>query len=119
VIFLQLIEAQFEETLQRAFLQSSEVLGLLPGGWMQCIADRDFDINIADIEGDLAQIADVLSLRHLRGETEPLQERIGPGEKFALALGLGVGVRFGIRLRERDELCHDLLPSRKVCDCGL
>jgi len=82
------------------------MLGSWPAGRMQSVTDRKCDLNIVDVEGDLAQIIDALSLGHLCGETEQLQERLGPDEKFALTFGLGASMRFGIRLRERDKICH-------------
>src|SRR5215472_10720820 len=86
------------------------MLGSWPAGRIQSVTDRKCDLNIVDVEGDLAQIIDALSLGHLCGEAELLQKRIGPGEKLALALGLGVCVRFGIRLRERYKVRHFISP---------
>src|SRR5262249_50233531 len=87
------------------------MLGPLPDGRMQSVADRKLNLKIVNIEGDLAQLVKALRLRHFRGEAELLQERVGPGEKFALALGLGVRMRFSTRLGEWDNATRHFLLS--------
>ena len=82
------------------------MFGPLSAGRTQSVVDRQLDIDIIDVERDLAQIVEAHRLRHLGSEAELLQHAIGPSKQPLFEFGFGVRVRFGVRLRERDEVRH-------------
>ena len=58
------------------------MFGPLSVGRTESVADRQLDIDIIDIERDLAQTVKAHRLRHLGSETELLQHAIGPSKQL-------------------------------------